>query len=53
MDIPDLIREYTVNPDLLSLFRDELDHFRDTFELSSPVIIMEPEDLSDLTALFL
>jgi len=28
MDIPDLIREYAVNSDLLAHLRDELDHFR-------------------------
>jgi hypothetical protein len=28
MDIPDLIREYAVNSDLLAHLRDELDHYR-------------------------
>lgn len=33
MEIPDLVREYTVNDDLLNELREKIDDYRDIFEV--------------------
>lgn len=38
MEIPDLVREYTVNDDLLNALREKIDDYRDIFEVD-PVSI--------------
>ncbi len=33
MEIPDLVREYTVNDDLLNAIREQIDDYRDVFSV--------------------
>lgn len=33
MEIPDLVREYAVNDDLLNVIRDQIEDYRDFFEV--------------------
>ncbi len=52
MEIPDLVREYTVNDDLLNALREKIDDYRDIFEVDPVPIKLEKEDVSTIIKIY-
>jgi hypothetical protein len=52
MEIPDLVREYTVNDDLLNIFREQIDDYRNVFEVEPMSIKFEKEDIIKIVSIY-
>jgi hypothetical protein len=48
LDIIDLSRHYGVNADVMMLFQDEIDNFRQALSVEQVKVIFEPNDLHEV-----